>query len=106
MKIILLFSILILVVFSIVRIIFHSAKRNLFKDQASWSGEDINIRYSQSKGNSVSKRDDNYLKIIAEESKVYLEDQSKQEAEWNQLSHKRIESLQINKNVPQIIFYK
>ena len=54
-----------------------SAKRNLFKDQAAWSGKDIKIKYNTSKEVSTSKKDDNYLKMIAEESKIYLEDQSK-----------------------------
>ena len=81
MRIFFLFSILIIVIFFIVKIVFHSAKRNLFKDQASWSGKDIKIRYNKSKKTSDSKTDANYLKIIAEESKVYLEDQSNQEAE-------------------------
>ncbi len=55
---------------------FYSAKINLFKDQAAWSGKDIKIKYRNSKGVSESKENDNYLKIIAEESKVYLENQS------------------------------
>ena len=81
MKIFLLFSIIILVFFVVVKKIFYSAKRNLFKDQAAWSGKDLNIQYSNSKEIPDSKRSENYLKIIAEESKYYLEDQSKEEAE-------------------------
>ncbi|WP_413678180.1 hypothetical protein [Prochlorococcus sp. MIT 0916] len=55
------------------------AKRNLIKNQAAWSGKDIAIKYSNSKEISESKGIDNYLKIIADESKVYLENQSKEE---------------------------
>ena len=81
MEIFLFLSIIILGIFFGVKKVFYSAKRNLFKDQAAWSGKDIKIKHSKSKESSESKRNDNFLKIIAEESKVYLEDQSIQEAE-------------------------
>ena len=55
-----------------------SAKRNLFKNQAAWSGKDIKIKYNTSKEVSTTRKNDNYLKMIAEESKTYLEDQSKE----------------------------
>ena len=81
MEILLLLSIISLSIFFVVKKVFYSAKRNLFKDQAAWSGKDINIKYNKSKEISESKINENYLRIIAEESKLYLEDQSKQEAE-------------------------
>tara|TARA_Y100001968_G_scaffold149338_1_gene136567 strand:- start:702 stop:947 length:246 start_codon:yes stop_codon:yes gene_type:complete len=81
MKIVLLLSIFILAIFLIGKKIFYSAKRNLFKDQATWSGKDITIKYRNSKEIEESKEIDNYLKKIADESKVYLEDQSKEEEE-------------------------
>ena len=81
MEIILFLSIIILGIFFGVKKVFYTAKRNLFKDQASWSGKDLKIKYSKSKESPESKKTDNYLKMIAEESKVYLEDQSIQEAE-------------------------
>ena len=62
-----------------------SAKRNLFKNQAAWSGKDIKIKYNASKEVSTSNKNDNYLKMIAEESKIYLDDQSKKGEEWKQL---------------------
>ncbi len=76
MKIFLLFSIIIIVILLIGRNFVLSAKRNLFKDQAAWSGKDIKIKYNSSKDVSDSKAHDNYLKIIADESKIYLEGQS------------------------------
>ena len=79
MRIVLLLSILILSIFFIGKQIFYLAKRNLFKDQAAWSGKDIKIKYSNTKEIAESKGIDNYLKIIADESKVYLEDQYKEE---------------------------
>ena len=79
MRIVLLLSILVLAIFIIGKKILYFAKRNLFKDQAAWSGKDITIKYSNSKEIPESKSVDNYLKIIADESKVYLEDQSKEE---------------------------
>ena len=54
-----------------------SAKRNLFKDQAAWSGKDIKIKHNNSREIKDSSKNDNYLKMIAEESKIYLDDQSK-----------------------------
>ena len=81
MQIFLLLSIIILSTLFIVKKIFYSAKRNLFKDQAAWSGKDIKIKYSNSKEILESERNDNYLKIIADESKVYLEDEYRQEAD-------------------------
>ena len=81
MKIFLLLCIIVLAIFFIVKKIFYSAKRGLFKDEAAWSGKDINIKYSKSKENSKPTRNDNYLKTIAEESKIFLENQSNQENE-------------------------
>ncbi|WP_269610844.1 hypothetical protein [Prochlorococcus marinus] len=76
MKIFILFSISIVAILIISKKLFSSAKRNLFKDQSAWSGKDIKIKYSKSKEISDSRRNDNFLKIIADESKTYLEDQS------------------------------
>ena len=81
MIILLLLSIFILSFLFIGKKIFNSAKRNLFKDQAAWSGKDITITYNKSNEVLQSKENDNYLKIIADESKIYLEDQSKKEEE-------------------------
>ncbi len=77
MKIFIIFSILIIVVLLIGRNLFSSAKRNLFKDQAAWSGKDIKIKYSNSENFSESKENDNYLEMIANESKIYLDEESK-----------------------------
>jgi len=81
MKIFFLLSIFILAIFFVVKKVFSSAKKNLFRDQAAWSGKDIKIKYSKSKEISESKRNNNYLQIIADESKVYLEDQYEAGAE-------------------------
>ena len=81
MEIFLLFSILILMMFFIFKKVYYSAKINLFKDQAAWSGKDIKIIHRESKQVTESKKNNNYLNKIAEESKVYLEDQYKQEQE-------------------------
>jgi len=77
MKIFLLSSIFIIGILLISRNLFYSAKKNLFKDQAAWSGKDIKIKYNSSREVSESKGNDNYLEIIANESKLYLEGQSK-----------------------------
>ena len=79
MKIFLFFSIFIIAILMLSRSIIYSAKRNLFKDQAAWSGKDIKIKYNASRQASESKENENYLKMIADESKIYLEDQSNEE---------------------------
>ena len=81
MRLFLLLSIFILAILFIGKKVFYSAKRNLFKDQAAWSGKDIKIKYRNSKGVSDTKEINNYLKIIADESKIYLDDQTKKEEE-------------------------
>ena len=81
MKIFLILSIFILAFIFIGKKVFYSAKRNLFKDQASWSNKDIIIKYRNSKEIKDSKGIDNYLKVIADESKVYLDEQSKEKEE-------------------------
>ncbi len=79
MEIFLLLSIIVLTIFFIFKNIFYSAKRNLFKNQAEWFSKDIKIKHSKSKEISELKKHNNYLEIIADESKFYLEEQSKQE---------------------------
>ncbi len=79
MNIFLILAIFTLAILLIGKKVFYSAKRNLFKDQAAWSAKDIKIKYSTSKGITESKKVENYLKIIADESKIYLDDQSKKE---------------------------
>ena len=81
MEIFILLCASILAIFFIVKKVFSSAKINLFKDQAAWSGKDINIRHRKSREISEITGSNNYLNIIAEESKVYLQDQSSQDAE-------------------------
>ena len=76
MKIFILFSIIIITILLVGRDFIYSAKRNLFKDQAAWSGKDIKIKYNTSREVSDSKESDNFLTMIANESKNYLEDQS------------------------------
>ncbi len=76
MGIIILFSIISIFILFISKKFIYSAKRNLFKDQAAWSGNEIKIKYNKSKEISENKKNENYLKIIAEESKIFLEDQT------------------------------
>ena len=86
MRIFLLLSIFILAILFVSKKVFYSAKRELFKDQAAWSAKDIVIKYRNSEGIPGSKGNDNYLKIIADESEVYLENESKEEEEWKTIS--------------------
>ena len=79
MEIFLIFSLVIIAISLIAKKVFYSAKSNLFKNQEAWSGKDIKIKYTNSKNNSGSKENDNFLKMIANESKIYLEDQETNE---------------------------
>ena len=80
MKIFFLISIIIIIaIIFLGRKAFYSAKRNLFKDQAAWSGKDIKIKNNNSMEMIESNDNDNFLKIIADESKIYLDNQSKEE---------------------------
>ena len=82
MKIFFLISIIILIaILFIGKKFINSAKRNLFKDQAAWSGKDIKIKYKNKIEIKGSEENDNILKMIADESKIYLDDQSKEEEE-------------------------
>ena len=65
-------------IFLVGRNLIYSAKRNLLKDQAAWSGKDIKIKYNTSMDPRESKANENFLKMIAQESKIYLDDQSKE----------------------------
>ena len=66
-------------IFFVFKKVFYSAKKNLFKGQAEWFSKDIKIKHSKSNEISALVKHNNYLKIIAEESEVYLEEQSKQD---------------------------
>tara|TARA_B100000214_G_C23842598_1_gene569528 strand:- start:347 stop:592 length:246 start_codon:yes stop_codon:yes gene_type:complete len=76
MKIFFIIILITIAILLIVRNLIYSAKRNLLKGQAAWSGKDIKIKYTGSNDFSESKESDNFLKMIAEESEIYLEDES------------------------------
>ena len=79
MKIFFLLSIIIIALAFLGRKVFYSAKRNLFKDQAAWSGKDIKIKYNNTIEVTESNDNENFLKLIADESKTYLENESKED---------------------------
>ena len=79
MKIFIFLLIIIIAIFFIGKKVLYSAKRNLLKDQAAWSGKDIKINYRKSKDVLTSEGNENFLKMIADESQIYLDDQSKKE---------------------------
>ena len=81
MKIFLLFSVITIAILLIGRRFIYSAKINLFKDQAAWSGKDIKIKRVRSSEVKENKGNNNYLKMVSDESKNYLEDQSHKEGD-------------------------
>ena len=76
MQIIIIFTIAIVAISLFTRNFIYFAKKNLFKNQSAWSGKDMKIKYTNTRKDSQSKGNDNYLKMIADESKIYLDDQS------------------------------
>ena len=76
MQIIIIFTITIIAISLIIRNFIYFAKKNLFKNQSAWSGKDMKIKYTNTRKDSQSKENDNYLKMIADESRIYLDDQS------------------------------
>ena len=78
MKIFFLLSIIIIAIVFLGRKFIYSAKRSLYKDQAAWSGKDIVIKYNNKREVLESEESDNFLKMIADEAKNYLDDQSKE----------------------------
>ena len=84
MKIFLLFSLIILTILFIGKRFLNAAKRNLFKDQAAWSGKDIKIKYRNSEEILKSNTNNNFLNMIANESKIYLDDNSEENEKWKE----------------------
>ena len=73
MKIFIFTCIFILAIFFIGKRILYTAKTNLFKDQSAWSARDIKIKYSKKSEINDKKESENFLQMIAKESKIYLE---------------------------------
>ena len=99
MKIVLVFSIIITALLLIGKQVFYSTKRNLIKNHTAWSGKDIKMIYNKSNQVRDTKNNDNYLKVIANESKIYLDNQNNTEEEWKKFLNvnKRILKKQIKR---------
>ncbi len=59
--------------------VIYSAKRNLFKDQEVWSSKEIIIKHKNLNESKETVKKSNYLEMIADESKLYLDEQSNKE---------------------------
>ena len=79
MKLSIIISLIIVFLFFILKKAVSLFKLNLIRDQRAWSGKDIRInrkdRNSHNKPSS-SNIENNYLKDIADESKVFLDEHS------------------------------
>ena len=79
MKLLILAS-LIVFMFFVLRKAILLFKVNLLRNQRAWSGKDIKINRKdlndKNNGTSSNIIKNNYLKVIAEESKVFLDEQS------------------------------
>ncbi len=79
MQLLILVSLIIVFLLIFLRKAISFFKSNLIRDQRSWSGKDIKINRKDFNGENRSSSDNkknNYLKVIAEESKIFLDEQS------------------------------
>ncbi len=79
MQLLILVSLIIVFLFIILNKALTYFTRNLVRDQRTWSGKDININRKDPNGDnytSSNKTNNNYLNVIAEESKTFLDEQS------------------------------
>ncbi len=79
MQLLILVSFIILFLFIISKRAISFLKSNLVKDQRAWSGKDIKINHKDLNGNSITSSNtikNNYLQVIAEQSKTFLDEQS------------------------------
>ena len=78
MQLLILVSLIIIFLFIILKKAISFFKLNLVKDQRAWSGKNIKIkRNNPNENNRTSSNNikNNYLKVIAEESKIFLDEQ-------------------------------
>ena len=79
MQLLIFFSLIIVFLFIVSRKAISFFRLNFVRDQRAWSGQDIKINRKDLTGvNSTSSNTikNNYSEIIADESKVFLEEQS------------------------------
>ena len=79
MQLLILVSLIIAFLFIVLKKAISFFKLNLFRDQRVWSAKDIKIDHKDFNGNnstSSNKIKNNYLKVIAEESKTFLDEHS------------------------------
>ena len=79
MQLLIIVSLIILFLFVVLKKAISFFKENLVKGQRSWSGKDIKINYKDLKTKNRTSSDNiknNYLEVIADESKIFLDEQS------------------------------
>ena len=79
MKLLIVVSLIIVFLFTVLEKAITYFKSNLFRDHRAWSGKDIKINrqdLNADKRNLSSNIKTNYLNVIAEESKIFLDKQS------------------------------
>ena len=79
MKLSIIISLIIVFLFFILKKAVSLFKLNLIRDQRAWSAKDIKINHkdiNKNNSNSSSNIKNNYLNVIAEESKNFLDEQS------------------------------
>ena len=79
MQLLILISLIIVFLFIFAKKAISFFKLNLVRDQRAWSGKDIKINRKNLSFDNITSPDkikNNYLKVIAEESKIFLDEQS------------------------------
>ena len=79
MQLLIIIGLIIVLFFIITKKAISFLKLNLLRDRRSWSGKDIKINYkdlNNDKSTSSNNIKNNYLKVIADESQIFLDEQS------------------------------
>ncbi len=79
MQLLIIISLIIVFLFIVSRKVISLFKVNLVSNQRAWSGKDIKInRKDLNPNNSITSNNkkNNYLEVIADESKIFLDEQS------------------------------
>ena len=78
MQLLIIVSLIIAFLFIVLKKIVSFIKVNLVRDERAWSGKDIKIKRmdpNQTDITSSNNIKNNYLKVIADESKIFLDEQ-------------------------------
>ena len=79
MKILLLTLLILSIMIFVGKKIIIFISKNLFKGQEMWSGKKMKIKHNKTTDSFNSENSQNYLELIADESDLFLDEESKNE---------------------------